>query len=101
MPAQRLESFVPAMKRKGRLQPGMDAHIVLFDPAMVGTRATYGDAARYSGCFRYVMVHGLLVIRSEERRVGKACVSKFRSRWSPYHKKKKKNTLTLEDTYKQ
>src|SRR3546814_20167590 len=24
-------------------------------------------------------------IRSEERRVGKACVSKFRSRWSPYH----------------
>src|SRR3546814_20268416 len=24
-------------------------------------------------------------IRSEERRVGKECVSKFRSRWSPYH----------------
>src|SRR3546814_15028007 len=23
--------------------------------------------------------------RSEERRVGKACVSTFRSRWSPYH----------------
>src|SRR3546814_1366197 len=23
--------------------------------------------------------------RSEERRVGKACVRKFRSRWSPYH----------------
>src|SRR3546814_13962679 len=23
--------------------------------------------------------------RSEERRVGKACVSKCRSRWSPYH----------------
>src|SRR3546814_14927020 len=27
--------------------------------------------------------------RSEERRVGKACVSKCRSRWSQYHKKKK------------
>src|SRR3546814_17093922 len=25
--------------------------------------------------------------RSEERRVGKACVSTGRSRWSPYHKK--------------
>src|SRR3546814_7995330 len=24
-------------------------------------------------------------IRSEERRVGKECVSKCRSRWSPYH----------------
>src|SRR3546814_5205888 len=26
-----------------------------------------------------------LVIRSEERRVGKECVSTCRSRWSPYH----------------
>src|SRR3546814_11658483 len=28
--------------------------------------------------------------RSEERRVGKECVSKFRSRWSPDNEKKKK-----------
>src|SRR3546814_19473438 len=28
--------------------------------------------------------------RSEERRVGKECVSKCRSRWSPYHQKKTK-----------
>src|SRR3546814_14972533 len=28
--------------------------------------------------------------RSEERRVGKECVSTCRSRWSPYHQKKKK-----------
>src|SRR3546814_19178602 len=27
--------------------------------------------------------------RSEERRVGKECVSTFSSRWSPYHEKKK------------
>src|SRR3546814_16766276 len=27
--------------------------------------------------------------RSEERRVGKECVSTWRSRWSPYHYKKK------------
>src|SRR3546814_14490482 len=32
----------------------------------------------------------LLQLRSEERRVGKECVSTCRSRWSPYHKKKKK-----------
>src|SRR3546814_11648871 len=30
--------------------------------------------------------------RSEERRVGKECVSTCRSRWSPYHYKKKKKT---------
>src|SRR3546814_15930827 len=26
-----------------------------------------------------------MLARSEERRVGKECVSTFRSRWSPYH----------------
>src|SRR3546814_12580593 len=34
--------------------------------------------------------------RSEERRVGKECVSPCRSRWSPYHSKNKK---TRERTY--
>src|SRR3546814_14546075 len=29
--------------------------------------------------------------RSEERRVGKECVRTCRSRWSPYHQKKKMN----------
>src|SRR3546814_11331455 len=33
---------------------------------------------------------GELQGRSEERRVGKECVSTCRSRWSPYHYKKKK-----------
>src|SRR3546814_18854059 len=31
-----------------------------------------------------------MTMRSEERRVGKECVSTCRSRWSPYHTKKKK-----------
>src|SRR3546814_12265748 len=31
-----------------------------------------------------------LIPRSEERRVGKECVSTCRSRWSPYHSKKNK-----------
>src|SRR3546814_16875701 len=29
--------------------------------------------------------HLITVLRSEERRVGKECVSTCRSRWSPYH----------------
>src|SRR3546814_14470517 len=33
--------------------------------------------------------HGDARQRSEERRVGKECVSTCRSRWSPYHSKKK------------
>src|SRR3546814_14079835 len=33
--------------------------------------------------------------RSEERRVGKECVSTCRSRWSPYHENKKQYTSVL------
>src|SRR3546814_13744720 len=33
--------------------------------------------------------------RSEERRVGKECVSTCRSRWSPYHSKKKNKNSRL------
>src|SRR3546814_15923270 len=36
--------------------------------------------------------------RSEERRVGKECVSTCRSRWSPYHYKKTNNREYTNDT---
>src|SRR3546814_19135289 len=39
--------------------------------------------------------------RSEERRVGKECVSTCRSRWSPYHKKKKQRMTRKESKRKQ
>src|SRR3546814_12036282 len=32
-----------------------------------------------------LLERGILIVRSEERRVGKECVSTCRSRWSPYH----------------
>src|SRR3546814_16408512 len=38
--------------------------------------------------------------RSEERRVGKECVSTCRSRWSPYHSKKKTPMNNSEHTIK-
>jgi hypothetical protein len=61
-PAQRLETFVPEMKRKGRLQVGADADVVLFDPDTVRERATYLNAIQYSEGFQYVMVDGVLVV---------------------------------------
>src|SRR3546814_1792366 len=40
----------------------------------------------FSACRASVLAaHLLLAFRSEERRVGKECVSTCRSRWSPYH----------------
>src|SRR3546814_12566752 len=41
-------------------------------------------------CPRHLSLTSLrLWVRSEERRVGKECGSTGRSRWSPYHEKKK------------
>src|SRR3546814_12799989 len=43
-------------------------------------------------------IHGLRVgdaHRSEERRVGKECVSTCRSRWSPSHEKKKRTQYAM------
>src|SRR3546814_18868985 len=53
-----------------------------------GTPSRYGQI-RPRHKSRCPLVTGVFV-RSEERRVGKTCVSPCRSRWSPYHKKKKK-----------
>src|SRR3546814_18411692 len=40
------------------------------------------------------------VTRSEERRVGKECVSTCRSRWSPYHYKKKTKQDKMQNSNK-
>jgi dihydroorotase len=62
MPAQRLQSFVPEMKRKGRLQEGADADLVVFDPKTVAEQARYLDAKQYSKGMMYVLVNGRLII---------------------------------------
>lgn len=70
MPARRLERAVPAMIRKGRLNPGADADVVVFDPATVIDRATFTEPARRSAGIRYVLVAGQLVV--EDGRLNRA-----------------------------
>src|SRR3546814_16928312 len=58
--------------------------------ALIGAALTYLVlCACASGRSWIIKGHPLTVsslrFRSEERRVGKECVSTFRSRWSPYH----------------
>jgi hypothetical protein len=62
MPAQRLETSLPSARRKGRLQEGADADVVVFDPAAVEDRATYEHPAEPSVGFRYVLVAGTPVV---------------------------------------
>lgn len=66
MPAQHMESRVPAMGRKGRLQPGSDADIVIFDPTAIIDRSTVDEPLRPSEGMRYVIVNGVVVVKDGE-----------------------------------
>jgi hypothetical protein len=65
-PARLLEDHVPAMRRKGRLAPGMDADVVVFDPATISDQATYSASTRPSSGIRHVLVNGEFVVRDGE-----------------------------------
>jgi len=62
MPAERLEARVPSMKRKGRLSPGADADVTIFDPARVVDRSTYRQPSLPPAGLEYVLVNGVMVV---------------------------------------
>ncbi|GAA5166064.1 amidohydrolase family protein [Amycolatopsis dongchuanensis] len=64
VPAEIAAHGVPAMARKGHLQPGADADVVVFDPATVTDNATYTDTVRPTTGFDHVLVNGEPVVRN-------------------------------------
>jgi N-acyl-D-aspartate/D-glutamate deacylase len=76
VPARQLEQGAPAMRRKGRVQPGADADLTLFDPETIIDRATYENPAQYSAGIEYVVVGGVVVVDRgelvEDARPGRA-----------------------------
>src|SRR3546814_13160574 len=83
-------------KKRGGLRRGVRTscetklirrHLAGWPTRMFKPFAVKGVGARSRACSQHL---AFASIRSEERRVGKECVSTCRSRWSPYHYKKKK-----------
>lgn len=66
LPADQLAKRIPAMKKKGRVQVGADADIVVFDPETIIDRATFQDPAQYSGGIDHVVVNGAVTLRNGE-----------------------------------
>ena len=62
MPAQTLADFVPQMKKKGRLQKGMDADIVVFDPETISDVGTYEAPNQPAIGVQSLLVNGTLVV---------------------------------------
>lgn len=65
LPAQILEAAAPAMRRKGRIQVGADADIVVFDPDTIASGAT-ATQVRPSTGIDHVLVGGTFVVRDEK-----------------------------------
>jgi N-acyl-D-aspartate/D-glutamate deacylase len=63
LPARVLDDVAPAMRTRGRLEPGADADLVVLDPAAVSDHATVTDPTRPSAGVRHLLVGGTFVIR--------------------------------------
>lgn len=55
-----------SLRRRGRLQPGHHADVVVFDPATIADHATFEEPHRYATGVRHVFVNGGHVLRDGE-----------------------------------
>jgi N-acyl-D-aspartate/D-glutamate deacylase len=62
MPAEMLERSTPAARRKGRLQEGADADVVVFDAATITDRSTFEKPMEPSVGVHYLVVGGIVVV---------------------------------------
>ena len=62
MPAQMLERSTPAAHRKGRMQEGADADVVVFDPQTISDRSTFQKPMEPSMGVHYLLVGGMVLI---------------------------------------
>lgn len=54
------------IRRRGRLEPGYYADVVVFDPSTIRDNATFQDPHQYASGVEYVLVNGQVVVRDGE-----------------------------------
>jgi N-acyl-D-aspartate/D-glutamate deacylase len=62
MPAVRLENTTPQARKKGRMQVGADADVVMFDPKTFTDQSTFEKTNVPSVGVRYLLVNGTVVV---------------------------------------
>jgi hypothetical protein len=79
VPADVLSGIAPQMRKKGRVQVGADADLVVFDPETITDRATYDEPILTSGGIEEVYVSGEAVVRGgtldPDKRPGRAVLA--------------------------
>lgn len=68
LPARRVERMIPAMARKGRVQRGADADIVVFNPRTIIDRATVAAPDQPSVGIDWVLVDGEVALGEGQAR---------------------------------
>ncbi len=61
LPAKRLESIAPSMKRKGRIEIGADADLTIFNSETIIDKSTVEKPATATQGIEYVIVNGVVV----------------------------------------
>lgn len=64
IPANILGKSVPQMTKKGRIQKGMDADIIIFDPITIQDKATFTEPNQCSVGMKFVLVNGIPLIEN-------------------------------------
>ena len=66
LPAKRLERFAPSFKKKGRIQEGADADILIFNLDDLKVNASYTDPYKASTGWSFVIVNGEVVVENDQ-----------------------------------